>query len=205
MFLERGFQFTHEAVREWEERFAPMITDLLRKRRRHQAGPSWYVDETYIKVSGKWCYLYRAIDRDGNLIDCRLSQKRDRQAAKAFFRQALKSTGCKPQRVTTDGHLPYVRVIKDVMGERTLHRTNTYLNNRIEQDHRGIKSRYGPMKGFKSFTSASRFCGAFDEFGTSIDLNRPAMKRSHFLTTDQFTGRKRTIRLTPWAYNQDLD
>jgi transposase-like protein len=62
MFLERGLVFTHETVREWEKRFAPLITEQLRAKRRGQARPSWYVDETSIKVHGKWCYLYRAID-----------------------------------------------------------------------------------------------------------------------------------------------
>ena len=77
MFLERGFVFTHEAVRDWEARFVPLITEQLRTKRRGQAGHSWYVDETYIKVCGNWCYLYRAIDRDGNLVDSMVSQKRD--------------------------------------------------------------------------------------------------------------------------------
>ena len=63
MFIERGFDFTHEAVRDWEERFAPLITEHLRTRRRGKAGRSWYCDETYVRVNGKWCYLYRAIDR----------------------------------------------------------------------------------------------------------------------------------------------
>src|SRR4051794_35786313 len=86
MFLERGFEFTHETVREWEERFAPLITQQLRSRRRGKAGKSWYADETYVKVNGKWCYLYRAIDRDGNLIDSMLSEHRDMEAAKRFFK-----------------------------------------------------------------------------------------------------------------------
>src|SRR5260370_42015552 len=68
MFLERGFVFTHETVRDWEARFAPLMADQLRIKRRGQAETSWYVDETYIKVHGKWCYLYRAIDHDGNLV-----------------------------------------------------------------------------------------------------------------------------------------
>jgi putative transposase len=69
MFLERGFEFTHEAVREWETRFAPLVADRLRAKRKGQAGRSWHVDETYIQVAGKWKYLYRAIDREGNLVD----------------------------------------------------------------------------------------------------------------------------------------
>jgi transposase-like protein len=89
MFLERGWSFTHEAVRDWEMRFASLITQQLRAKRRGQVGKSWYVDETYIKVHGKWCYLYRAIDHDGNLVDSRLSKKRDMDAAKQCFEQAV--------------------------------------------------------------------------------------------------------------------
>jgi transposase-like protein len=85
MFLERGFEFTHEAVRDWETGFAPLIADCLRAKRRGQAGSSWYVDETYVRVKGRWCYLYRAIDRDGNLVDTMLSETRDMAAAKRFF------------------------------------------------------------------------------------------------------------------------
>jgi len=84
MFLERGFEFTHEAVRDWEARFAPLIADQLRAKRRGLARRSWYVDETYVNVKGKWCDLYRAIDRDGNLVDSLLSEKRDMEAAQRF-------------------------------------------------------------------------------------------------------------------------
>lgn len=85
MFLERGWGFTYEAVRDWETRFAPLMTEQLRAKRRGQAGKSWYVDETSIKVHGKWCDLYRALDADGNLVDSRLSEKRDREAAQQVF------------------------------------------------------------------------------------------------------------------------
>jgi putative transposase len=139
MFLQRGFVFTHEAVREWEARFAPLLADQLRIKRRGQAGKSWHVDETYISVHGKWCYLYRAIDRDGNLVDSRLSEKRDMEAAKRFFKQAVAVVGHAPERVTTDGHDSYPRAIRETLGSDVLHRTNRYLNNRVEQDHRGIK------------------------------------------------------------------
>jgi putative transposase len=86
MFLIRGLVFSHEAVRDWETRLAPLLTDALRQRRRGKAGRSWYTDETYIKVGGRWQYLYRAIDRDGNLVDVYLSETRDQEAAEAFFR-----------------------------------------------------------------------------------------------------------------------
>jgi putative transposase len=163
MFVVRGFEFTHEAVREWEARFAPLITEQLRSRRRGKAGKSWYCDETYVKVGGKWCYLYRAIDRDGNLVDSMLSEHRDMVAAKRFFKGAAEVVGHKPTRVTTDGHDAYPRAIRWILGRKVEHRTSRYLNNRLEQDHRGIKQRYYPMRGFGLFNSASRFCSAFDE------------------------------------------
>jgi len=163
MFAVRGYVFSHETVRDWEARFAPLLTTQLRAKRRGQAGKSWYVDEPNVKVKGAWCYLYRAIYRDGNLIDTMLSEKRDLLSAKAFFKQALATVGYKPERVTTDKHASYRRAIRRSLGRKVLHRTSQYLNNRIEQDHRGVKQRYYPMRGFGSFISAARFCTAFSE------------------------------------------
>src|SRR5260370_28882546 len=141
MFLARGFPFTHEAIRDWEARFAPLITDRLRTKRRGQAGASWYVDETYLKVHGQWCYVYRAIDQDGNVVNAMLSEKRNMEAAQRFFQQAVAVVGHTPEQVTTDGHTSYPRAIRETMGSNVQHRTNQYLNNHLEQDHRGIKQR----------------------------------------------------------------
>ena len=149
MFLVRGMMFSHEAVREWEAKLTPALAEDLRRRRRGKAGRSWYVDETYIKVGDRWCYLYRAIDRSGALIDVLLSERRDMKAARAFFRSAKAVTGVTPDRVTTDGHDSYPRAIRNELGRDVRHRTSRYLNNRREQDHRGIKGRYWPMGGFK--------------------------------------------------------
>jgi putative transposase len=150
-------------VRDWEARFAPLIAQQLRSKRSGKAGKSWYCDESYLKVNGKWCYLYRAIDRDGNLVDSMLSEHRDMEAAKRFFNGAKEATGCRAERVTTDGHDSYPRAIRKILGRKVIHRTSRYLNNRMEQDHRGIKQRYYPMRGFGNFDSAYRFCRAFDE------------------------------------------
>jgi putative transposase len=107
--------------------------------------------------------LYRAIDRDGNLVDTMLSPTRDLAAAKAFFKQAVETVGHKPERVTTDGHDAYPRAIRRMLGRTVLHRTSQYLNNRLEQDHRAIKQRYYPMRGSGSLAGAARFCTVFDE------------------------------------------
>jgi transposase-like protein len=162
-FLERGCVFTHETVREWEARFAPLLTERLRAKRRGATGTKWHADETYVKVDGTWCYLYRAIDRDGNLVDARLSQTRDMDAAVRFFRHALALAGDAPAQVTTDGHDAYPRAIRETLGPAVQRRTSRYKNNKIEQDHRGVKERYYPMRGFGSFASAARFCAGFEE------------------------------------------
>ena len=170
MFLIRGIEFSYEAVRDWEAKLTQSLIGSLRLRRRGRIGKSWYVDETYIKVNGRWCYLYRAIDRFGALVDVRLIEKRDMAAAKAFFRSAKAVTGVTPARVTTDGHDSYPRAIRTELDAGVKHRTNQYLNNRIEQDHRGIKGRFGPMRGFKSRESASRFCRCFDELRNYLQV-----------------------------------
>ena len=91
------------------------------------------------------------------------SEHRDMAAAKAFFRSAKMVTGVIPDRVTTDGHDSYPRAIRTELGQGVRHQTNAYLNNRLEQDHRGIKGRYRPMRGFKCPRSAARFCPGHDE------------------------------------------
>jgi putative transposase len=182
MFLQRGLSFTHEAVRDWESKLAPLLGETLRKRRHGTVGKSWYVDETYVKVQGRWCYLYRAIDRDGHLIDARLSDTRDLTAAEAFFRSAWTVTGVTPDRITTDGHDAYPRAIRNVFGDRVTHRTNRYLNNHLEQDHRGIKQRYRPTTGLKTFATAARFCRVFDEIRAFL---RPQSHRNQPLTLEE--------------------
>src|ERR1700753_1925673 len=88
MFLIRGIVFSHEAVRDWEAKLSPALAEELRRRRRGKGGKGWYTGETYIKVHGHWCYLYRAIDRNGALVDVMFSEHRDMAAAVAFFRSA---------------------------------------------------------------------------------------------------------------------
>lgn len=92
-----------------------------------------------------------------------VSEKRDMAADRRFFAQALDIVGHAPAQVTTDAHNAYPRAIRETFGDRTAHRTSCYKNNRIEQDHRGLKQRYYPMRGFGSFASAARFCPAFEE------------------------------------------
>lgn len=125
-----------------------------------RAGRSWRIDETYVKIKGRWTYLYRAVDSDGNTVDFLLRAKRDVSAAKAFFRWAFKGQGRLPRAITLDGYQASHRAAREFLGEhrcgkRTKLRSSKYLNNLIEQDHRSIKLRLGPMLGFKRFQRVS--------------------------------------------------
>ena len=162
MLLQRGFEVTHETVRAWEFRFAPLVSEQRRAKRRGRAGVSWYLDETYVKVGGRGCALYRAIDHRGDLIDSMLSERRDKHAARRFLRRLVEVAEGKPARITTDLPPAYRRAIRWIIGRKAWHRTTQYLNNYTEQSHRGVTQRYYPMLGFGSFQSASRFCAAFD-------------------------------------------
>jgi putative transposase len=122
------------------------------------------------------------MDREGHLVDVRLSNTRDLAAAEAFFWSAWAVTGVVPARITTDGHDAYPRAIRNVFGDWALHRTNRYLNNHLEQDHRGIKQRYRPMGGFKHGRTAARFCRVFDEVR---DFLRPQSRRNQPLSLAQ--------------------
>src|ERR671914_112786 len=185
MFLVRGLVFSHEAVRNWEAKLAPLLAGELRRRRHGRGGARgrhWHVNETYLKVRGRWAYLYRAIDRDGNLVDTMLSEHRDMAAARAFFRSARAVTGIAPERVTTDGHGSYPRAIRATLGRRVVHRTSAYRNNGLEQDHRGVKGRTRCMRGFKSFTSAERFCRGYDELRNFL---RPRTRHCQHVPADR--------------------
>src|SRR4051794_17290445 len=194
MFAVRGIVFSYEAVREWEAKLTPALAEDLRRRRRGKVGRSWYVDETYLKVHGRWCYLYRAIDRNGTLIDVLVSEHRDRAAAQAFFRSAQVVTGITPDRVTTDGHDSYPRAVRTELGKRVRHRTSAYLNNRLAPAHRGIKGRYRSMRGFKCPRSAARFCRAYDERRSFL---RPRSRHHQHVPADcrrlQFLRRSMTV------------
>ena len=116
------------------------------------------MDETYVKVRGRWVYLYRAVDKAGGTVDFFLSRKRDVNAAKAFLRGAIASTR-KPTKITLDGYAASHRAVRELkedgeLSERVQVRSSHYLNNLVEQDHRRVKQRIGPMLGFKRFDNA---------------------------------------------------
>ena len=118
------------------------------------------VDETYVKIQVEWCYLYCAVDRAGRTVDVRLSPKRDVAAANAFLRKAVKGQQRAPQTITLDGYAASHRAVRELKADGSLPndtklRSSKYLNNLIEQDHRGVKQRIAVMLSFKGFRRAA--------------------------------------------------
>ncbi len=161
MVNERGLEVNHSTIYRWVQRYGPELDKRCRPYLR-PTNDSWRVDETYIKVKGKQKYLYRAVDSNGNTLDFLLSAKRDAQAAIRFFRKALKAFhNQEPRVITVDKNAAYPKAVEELKAEQELHqnvelRQKKYLNNIIEQDHRGIKRLVKPGMGFGSFNTARR-------------------------------------------------
>jgi len=165
MMAERGVVADHSTIHRCVVRYSPALEAEFRRGKR-LVGGSWRMDETYIEVKGTWKYLYRAVDKDGKTVDFLLAAKRDTTAADRFFLKALRSPGI-PKKLTMDksgrwrprSNMAAADLfVKDLSadGKSIGIRQVKYLNNIVEQDHRGVKRRTGPMLGFKSFVSAQR-------------------------------------------------
>jgi transposase-like protein len=146
LLAERGIEVDHVSVYRWVQRFTPLFVEAARSCR-HSAGDRWFVDETYVKVAGRWRYLYRAVDQFGQVIDVRLSDQRNLAAASKFFAVALAHARC-PVEVTTDRAASYPRVLDELL-PAALHVVEQYANNPIESDHGRLKARLRPMRGLK--------------------------------------------------------
>jgi transposase-like protein len=158
MMSECGLHLAHTTILRWVRRYAPEFIKRWNRFGR-PAGRSWRVDGTYIKAQGQWTYLYRAVDKCGQTIDFMLSRTHDVSAAKAFLKKAIRHEGRPSHTITLDGYAASHRAVREMrtdglLPKGTKLRSSKYLNNLIEQDHRGVKSRTLPMLGFKNFESA---------------------------------------------------
>lgn len=153
----RGVQVDHATIQRWVHKFSPFIEAQIKKRKL-RVGKSWRMDETYIKVKGKWCYLYRAVDKSGNTVDFLLTKRRQRMSAQSFLIKAIVNNG-KPKIINIDksgSNIGAIRVYNQRSFSKIVIRQCKYLNNIVEQDHRFIKWRILNGLGFKNFESAKR-------------------------------------------------
>jgi IS6 family transposase len=144
LLAERGIEVDHVTLYRWVQRFTPLLIEAARPCR-HVVGDRWFVDETYVKVSGAWRYVYRAVDQHGQVIDVYVSQRRDIASARTFFTAALTVHG-DPTEVITDRAPALANVIEELV-PAALHNTGQYENNRVECDHGRLKARLRPMQG----------------------------------------------------------
>jgi transposase-like protein len=150
LLAERGITVDHVTIYRWVQRFTPLLIDAARPCR-HSPGDRWWVEETYVKVAGRWVYLYRTIDQVGQVIDVLISEKRDLAATRRFFTRALEH-GPGPTEVSTARAPAYPRVLDEVL-PTACHVMEQYANNAIEADHGRLKSRLRPMRGLKRLRS----------------------------------------------------
>ena len=165
MMGERGIDLAHTTILRWVQHYTP---EFLKRWQRYArpVGGSWRTDETYVRVRGTWMYLYRAVDKSGKTVDFYLSRKRDVQAAKSFLRKAMKGQRV-PTKITLDAYAASHRAVADLkasheLPKRVVVRSSKYLNNLIEQDHRRVKHRLGPMLGLKSYETARVVIGGIE-------------------------------------------
>ena len=161
ILAERGVQVDHATLNRWVVKYATALASAAQKRKAPTAA-SWHLDETYVKVRGDWCYLYRAVDRNGQTLDFMLSEHRDEAAALQFLAKAVSSNGLPRTRAidksgaNTAGLTGMNAALRKVGSDRQIRvYRSKYLNNIVEQDHRGIKRRTRPMMGFKALGSAA--------------------------------------------------
>lgn len=161
IMAERGVDIDHATLNRWVVKFSPLIAENAQSRKRPTA-ISWRMDETYIKVRGKWVYHYRAVDRDGQTLDFMLSERRDTEAARRFFKRAIRSNGV-PDRIAIDksgANLAGLQKLDVIFKFKNSGRVikiiqSKYLNNMFEQDHPFINRITRPMLGFKAFHAAA--------------------------------------------------
>ena len=154
---ERGVELDHATVQRWVVKYTPILEVAFRKKKK-TVGTSWRMDETYIKVKGKWRYLYRSVDKECKTIDFLLTRNRDKLAAKRFLIKAIDNNGVPEKIITIDGSAANKSALEEYNNENGTSieiRQVKYLNNIVEQDHRGVKRITNAMLGFKSFDSAS--------------------------------------------------
>src|SRR5919107_5431971 len=190
ILLERGVVVTYEAIRKWCRKFGQDYANQLRHRR-PRPGDKWHLDEVFLTIQGQRHYLWRAVDQDDNVLDILVQRRRDKKAAKKFFRKLLKGLQYVPRVIITDKLKSYGAAKREIL-PGVEHRQHRYLNNRAENSHRPTRQREYRMQGFKSAGHAQRFLSAY---GPITQHFRP---RRHLLSASEYRDEMKN-RFESWA------
>ncbi len=178
LMLERGIVVSYETIRRWCAKFGQAYAGALR-RRQPRPGDRWHLDEVFIRINERSRYLWRAVDQDGNVLDILVQNRRDKAAARRFFRRLLKKTGAVPRVVVTDKLRSYSAAHREVMPS-VEHRSHKSLNNRAENSHQPTRQRERAMKGFRSAGGAQRSLSAFSGISPHFRPRRHLMPAHHY-------------------------
>ncbi|WP_405669792.1 IS6 family transposase [Streptomyces sp. NBC_01530] len=178
LMLERGVVVSYETIRRWCLKFGQAYANSLR-RRRPRPGDKWHLDEVFIKINGEQKYLWRAVDQDGNVLDILVRNRRDKAAARRFFRGLLTKTRMVPRVVVTDKLRSYGAAHREVMPS-VEHRSHKGLNNRAENSHQPTRQRERATKGFRSTGGAQRFLAAFSGISPHFRPHRHSLSATHY-------------------------
>lgn len=172
LLAERGLEVTRPTVFRWVQKFGPKLAKRTEKHIR-RSSLNWHVDETYLRVGGKWRYLWRAVDANGQMIDFRLTARRDAKAAKAFLKHAIERVRLhRPVSICTDKAPTYAKVIREINHrydphfDSITHIDRKWLNNRIESDHAALKRLLGYHQSFRSLRTAKATLQGYETIRT---------------------------------------
>ncbi len=182
LLFERGIDICHETVRFWWNRFGPMFAAEIRRRRVEslRAVPQWrwHLDEVFVKINGEMHYLWRAVDHEGEVLEVFATKRRDRKAALAFLKRAMKRYG-RPQAIVTDRLPSYGAAMKEIGVERR-QLCGRWLNNRAENSHQPFRRREGAMVRFRNIMTLQKFASAHASIQNHFNLDRHLNRRSIF-------------------------
>ena len=193
LLAERGITVSYETIRLWCIKFGSRYARRL-KRRHRGYGDTFYIDEVFVKINGKQHYLWRAVDQDGEVVDVYLQAKRDGPAAKRFFSRLLRSHGGEPRKIVTDKLRSYGVAHRELIPE-SIHSTEQYENNRVEQSHEATRVRERGMRRFKSVRQAQRFVSGHAAVQNLFNLGRHLVGAQHYrdLRTSAFAEWSRAV------------
>ncbi|WP_126174270.1 IS6 family transposase [Altericroceibacterium xinjiangense] len=193
LLFERGIDICHETVRFWWNRFGPMFAAEIRRRRvsrmrgfRHWR---WHVDEMYVKLNGEMVYLWRAVDHEGEILESYITKKRDKAAALAFLKKALKRHG-KAEKIVTDGLKSYPAAMKE-LGNQDRREVGRWLNNRAENSHLLFRRRERAMQRFRQMKLLQKFASVHASISNHFNSERHLVDRQTY-------KQRRSAALAEW-------